>query len=413
MTTGEFMRVAILGGGFQGCCVALALARRGVDVVVYDRHSTLLEGAATANEGKIHLGYVYASDRSLATARTMLCGALCFAPLMRCYLESDAPLVASAPFIYGVHRDSQVNTEDFGAHLAATHDLIAASPNSEDYFGMNLATPPQRLTRSQLEISFNPSFIRAAFDTPEVAIDSVALAGAMRHRMAQDPRIELRMCRTVTAVDGEDSKMIVRSHGEAPDEADKEPFACVVNALWDGRLAVDATRNIHPRRPWMHRFKHGIRFGLSDAATLPSVTLVLGPFGDVVSYGNGQFYISWYPACRTAHSDATAPPAWRTEPEEPLRAEIIRESFAAMGDNVPALLSACPQEIKVKAGVIVAWGHTDIDDRASELHSRHDIGVHSYGSYHSIDPGKLTMVPYFAELCVKRILAAPKSWQSL
>jgi len=58
----------------------------------------------------------------------------------------------------------------------------------------------------------------------------------------------------------------------------------------------------------------------------------------------------------------------------------------------------------VRGGVIVAWGSTDIDDQASELHRRHDIGVHSYGRYHSIDPGKLTMAPYFAKVCADRIL---------
>ena len=51
------MSVAILGGGLQGCCAALALATRGIRVTLYERNSTLLAGAATANEGKIHLGY--------------------------------------------------------------------------------------------------------------------------------------------------------------------------------------------------------------------------------------------------------------------------------------------------------------------------------------------------------------------
>ena len=46
--------------------------------------------------------------------------------------------------------------------------------------------------------------------------------------------------------------------------------------------------------------------------------------------------------------------------------------------------------------MIFAWGATDIDDPQSELHHRHDIGIHTTGNYHSIDPGKFTMVPMFA-----------------
>jgi hypothetical protein len=76
-----------------------------------------------------------------------------------------------------------------------------------------------------------------------------------------------------------------------------------------------------------------------------------------------------------------------------------------MGALVPALQRVRPQGVTVKAGVIVAWGSTDIDDRASELHRRYDIGVQSYGNYHSIDPGKLTMAPHFAEVCADRILS--------
>ena len=71
---------------------------------------------------------------------------------------------------------------------------------------------------------------------------------------------------------------------------------------------------------------------------------------------------------------------------------------------VPQLRSVRPQDIAVRAGVIVAWGSTDIDDRASELHRRNEIGVHSYDRYHSIDPGKFTMAPQFARICVDRIV---------
>ena len=58
----------------------------------------------------------------------------------------------------------------------------------------------------------------------------------------------------------------------------------------------------------------------------------------------------------------------------------------------------------VKGGAIVAWGETDIDDPRSELHNRYAIGLHSWGRYHSIDPGKLTMAPFFAQVCADRIV---------
>jgi hypothetical protein len=61
------------------------------------------------------------------------------------------------------------------------------------------------------------------------------------------------------------------------------------------------------------------------------------------------------------------------------------------------------EDVTVKGGVIVAWGATDIYDPASELHRRFEIGVTSTGGFHSVDPGKLTMAPYFADICATRI----------
>jgi hypothetical protein len=78
-----------------------------------------------------------------------------------------------------------------------------------------------------------------------------------------------------------------------------------------------------------------------------------------------------------------------------------------MAQFVPCLRAFDPRELKdvtVKGGVIVAWGETDIYDPTSELHRRSEIGVTSTGRFHSVDPGKLTMAPYFADVCASRIL---------
>ena len=77
-----------------------------------------------------------------------------------------------------------------------------------------------------------------------------------------------------------------------------------------------------------------------------------------------------------------------------------------MADIVPSLkaLEAKHVDAEVRGGVIFAWGATDIYDPSSELHRRSEIGVHSVGNYHSIDPGKLTMAPYFADICADRII---------
>src|SRR5262245_57979076 len=102
------MHVGVLGGGLQGCCVALALAERGVTTTIFDRNEDLLTRAAVANEGKIHLGYMYVADRTLSTARMMMRGAFAFGPFFLRYLGfSWKDFSLSHPASYVVHSDSQ------------------------------------------------------------------------------------------------------------------------------------------------------------------------------------------------------------------------------------------------------------------------------------------------------------------
>ena len=57
----------------------------------------------------------------------------------------------------------------------------------------------------------------------------------------------------------------------------------------------------------------------------------------------------------------------------------------------------------LRAGIIFAWGRSDIDDPASGLHQRYAIGPRSRGRYHTVDTGKLTMAPLFGKTVADRI----------
>ena len=58
----------VLGAGFQGTTVAFALTEAGFTVTILDEAAGCLERASLRNEGKIHLGFVYAHDSSRRTA---------------------------------------------------------------------------------------------------------------------------------------------------------------------------------------------------------------------------------------------------------------------------------------------------------------------------------------------------------
>jgi len=408
------MDVGVLGGGFQGCCAALALAERSVNVTLIDRNDALLSRAAVANEGKVHLGYMYAGDPSLATAKTMITGALAFAPFLERQLCQSAQLMAtSVPATYVVHRDSQRSCSEISAYLETVHGLVgeAAEGRSKAYFGKDLRSVLRPWSAAQIDEAFDPAIATAAFDTPEVAINPRKLAHAIREIIAAHPRIEVRCNRIIVGANEEREGIRVWSNGQEGCAWDR--FDHVVNALWDGRLEIDKCMGFRNNRPWLHRLKYGVSFRLPDGVrSPPSATFVLGPFGEVVSYDDRLIYLTWYPEGLQAISTDLRPPEWSTYPPEPLRSRVLTGTIRALSDVVPLLRGLQVDrlsEARVMGGVIVAWGKTDIHDPESELHRRYEIGVTSTGRYHSIDPGKLTMAPYFAERCAEQIVGSART----
>jgi glycine/D-amino acid oxidase-like deaminating enzyme len=403
------MAIAILGGGLQGCCTALALAEQRANVVLFEQSSSLLSRTAVANEGKIHLGYMYAADPTLETARTMIKGALAFAPFFERYLGIPIGQIKnSARTNYVVHRNSQRNSDDVSAYLKEVHRLVSEVSNGRElaYFGLDLAVPLRCWSPEERYATFDSEVVLQAFETPEVAINPEELACELRSCVSNHPRIEVRLGNRVLRADRQEGR--IRVSTESPDGRRIRDFRHVVNALWDGRLIVDETMGLKPHRPWLHRLKYGISFTLPLGLEVPpSVTVVSGPFGEVVTFPDKQLYLTWYPECLQGISAELSPPNWPTYAPEPNRSVILRRTISAISDFLPSLRpinDATLSDARVKGGIIVAWGETDIYDPKSELHRRCDIGIRSDRRYHSIDPGKLTMIPYFAEKCAHRIL---------
>jgi len=399
------MRVAVLGAGMQGCCVALELAARGIQVDLYDKNARPLTQASLNNEAKIHLGFLYGNDPSLHTARVLAKGALTFAPLLRRWIGADVDRVpVSETYHYVVHRDSILSVEAVTNHLRACSTILNEEPDVADdaYFGVDFRRPPTPVT--SVDHLFNPALVTAAFETPEVGISAEFLAGYVRSHVLAAAEISFVAGATI-----EDVAMEARGCEvgfNVGGSAFRQTYDHVVNALWVGRLAVDATAGITPGRPWLFRLKYMVHLPVVLAERqVPSVSMVLGPFGDVVRYGNGEAYLSWYPVGLTARSADLTPPDWPNFLAGEEAAEMQRSVFEALREVVPGLSRLAPllPQAEVRGGVIFAWGESDIDDPTSPLHTRDEIGPMSYGRYHSINTGKLTMAPMFALLIASRI----------
>jgi glycine/D-amino acid oxidase-like deaminating enzyme len=398
--------VAVLGAGIQGVSAALALHRAGWRVELVDRASDVYMRTSLRGEGKLHLGYVYSNEPDRRTARLMVDGALAFSKVLDDWLPRPINWseIRSQDFIYAVLDGSLLTPDSLHQHYACVDDIVSARLSAGDrYAGSRAFQPVTRLGDPVLR-GYSGDVI-AAFQTSEIAVDPhrlrAALVGALD--AYHIPRRTGRQVQRVERIPDGFSVTTVDSAGNfRSDRTD-----AVVNCLWDGRLTIDATMGIPRSRPVFHRLKYAVFGHLATPLDLPTpTTFVLGPFGDVVCWSDGRVYLSWYPVCLAGVSTVLEPPEhWRpaTDDSPPTAKdlEIASATVAALSARMPALRGM--RIDGVKAGVVVAWGESDIDQRDSELHRRYDIGVHDHDGYLSVDTGKLTTAPLFAEHVVARL----------
>lgn len=406
--------VLVLGAGIQGICAALALRARGYTVTLVDRMPDLMLRTSLRNEGKIHLGFVYANDATFQTASLLLRAATQFAPLFDAWLQTkiDWQALTSTPFTYLVMRDSMLAPKKIFAHYAELQsclDEISAADGRANYLGHELRgkrlwQPAPRETYQW----FSPDHVANCVETVEVAVNREKFRALLKKRLASFPEINMHFGRNV--------ETIVRTpngfHVSGKDSGGATWNECaeiVVNCLWDGRLALDAQMGVAPQRSFVMRLKYRILGELSTALlNLPSLTMVLGRYGDLVRFSDAPTYFSWYPTClRGWSSDLTPPPDWDAvcagSPPAEIAASVVRETFDAFEQIIPGAgdSRACGTD----AGIIYSWGETDIDDYDSALHQRHEIGVSAHDGYYSIDTGKFTCAPLFAQQLVEHLSA--------
>ncbi len=407
----EHTGVLVLGAGLQGTGVALELARRGIAVTLLDRDEVPLNRASLRNEGKIHLGFIYANDASMRTSFLQLEGALRFRRILARWVErEDAWLEPSTPFHYLVARDSVVTPERLARHYGAIEEHCRerlAGDAELDYLGERPDRIVRPLERGELEAHFDPAAFSAGFATAERAVHTERLAIALRAAVAASPRIAFAGSRVARTLAREGDGFRVEGDGAGGDwsmRADQ-----VVNATWEGRLALDRQLGMPPPATLLHRLKYRVIARLpAELRGAPSVSMVLGRYGDVVVRADGTAYLSWYPAGLRGWSHDVEPPTeWDAACRGEVPPDVAREVAAAILAGIdpwyPGIARSEP--ILVDAGAIVALGRSDVDDAASDLHDRSHIGVTSSGNYHSVDPGKLTTAPYFALEVADRVSA--------
>lgn len=394
------MRVAVIGGGIQGITVALELSRRGIGVELLESRHSLMEGASRHNEGKIHLGFVYANDSSLRTARLQVRGAGSFCELMRAWLGPAFDSVPTSTFFnYVVHEQSLLSPQELHIAYKGISALIHRECADGAYFGLEDPGQIDRFGPEEL-VGSSGTPARAVFSTREIAVEPDSLADLIVNKVTDTDNVDIRLGAHVTRVDRGSREVIV----SVPDGNPRSigMFDHVINCAWDGRPEIDASVGLLPPAPWSHRMKYFLKANTSFE--LPSSTIVLGPFGDIVQFRNGDQYLSWYPSGLRGWTSGLRSPRWPVRPSNEDALETATEILRHLAVVVPDVARLSPAEVEVRGGPIYALGNTDVDDPRSRLHQRWEVGpITVEGWYHSVDTGKYTTAPLFAVDVADRI----------
>ncbi|WP_448003731.1 NAD(P)/FAD-dependent oxidoreductase [Agromyces bauzanensis] len=388
-------RIAVLGAGIMGSAVAIDLARRGYEVTLIDREAAPVAATSRWNEGKIHLGYLYGADPTLATARHILPGSLLFAEHARDLIGSDLDgHTTSDDDIYLLHRDSVVDPDAMRARFTAISELIREHPDAGRYLADVSDARVAELAPAELRAVAGADIV-AGFRVPERSVDTRWFADRLAGAVAAEPGVTLRLGTTVTSAqprDSADGRWRVRG-----DHGFGEDFDVVVNALWGGRLPIDVTAGLTPEPPWSHRFRLCVFARTRSAQEAPSAIVAVGPFGDVKNYNGRDFYFSWYPVGLVAEGDGLvleAPPIPTGRDAEAFVARV-RSALEHVMPWTGRVFEDAESTI-VHGGFVYARGAGALDDPRSGLHRRDRYGVARLGNYYSVDTGKYSTAPWLA-----------------
>jgi signal peptidase I len=397
--------IAIIGSGITGSVAALMLADQGFRVCLFDKAPVPMSGASLVNEGKIHLGFVYVNDPSMRSLDIMIETAVVFRKIMERWITAkNFDALVTKPFEYIVPLDTQVAPDVIDWKLGLIADKIAVAENRHNtrYLGMERTEPWSRSVK--VTKHYHQKNIIAHYRTMERSVDTRAIANHLTQCLEKHDRIELHLNTAISKVYRDKRGWWVESnHLDKPERFG--PFSKVVNSSWEGRPELDKQVFGPDKHRWFHRFKTALNLHMGACSTIPNFTAIIGTYGDIVTYPSGRMYLSYYPAGMLSSSDTIG--GVKVNYSHEIKTRVAAETIAGLSQFIPDLKEAFasyePNGDDVAGGIIMARGKTDIDDSESELHQRYRIGIQESDGYYTIDTGKYTCGPAFAEQVVNRI----------
>jgi hypothetical protein len=273
--------------------------------------------------------------------------------------------------------------------------MVRQHPDARHYLVDASDCRAEKLTPKELAQITNSPDIVAGFRVPERSVATNWVADRFVEALSAEDRIEHRMNTYVKAVSPQETNG--QWHVDTGNYKDG-PYDYVVNALWQGRMAIDLTAGLEPAGTWSNRYRLSLFVRTRDPIDTSSVIIATGPFGDIKNYNDRDFYLSWYPTGLLVDSSEIlplAPPALDITNRQELSASII-QNLVPLLPGVARIRDSI-EHIDLRGGWVFAAGQGKLSDPKSTLHRRFDFGIRRVGAYISVDTGKYSTAPWLAQ----------------
>ncbi len=241
--------IAVIGGGFFGCMIALRLREQYPNVIVLESGHRLLGKASYHNQARVHNGYHY--PRSFLTAfRSRLNFPRFVADFPNCIDSSFEKYYAVA------RKFSKVSAVQYRHFF--------------ERVGASIKPAPDRVRNL-----FDQQLIAEVFEVEEFAFDADKLADQMRRELAS-AGVEVRFGQNVLTVSGSSNGRI-NLHCEVPDGPETIRAGQVFNCTYS-RLNQLLIRSGLPSIPLKHELTEMALIDVPAALRGLGVTVMCGPF---------------------------------------------------------------------------------------------------------------------------------------
>ncbi len=165
--------VAVIGGGFYGCAVALELSQIGKKVILLEKETDLMQRASFVNQARIHQGYHY--PRSVLTALRSRVN------FNRFIKEYESSVFSSFDKYYAIgKKSSKINADQFRT------------------FCSRIGAPIEKADKKIIEL-FDADRIEDVFKVREYAFDAKILKNIMRD-LLEKAKVDIYLESQVTKI---------------------------------------------------------------------------------------------------------------------------------------------------------------------------------------------------------------------